>query len=212
MSDYRVKKGDSYWNIAKALYGGSEADINANRKRLQKENGGQRLFDGTNLKTWSKDAKVNAMKDYVKGSVDPRAGGSGSSNPGPSAKKPSGAITKKASPADKRAPSAGAANGRAKATEYQQNRSKNGLNIVDGYNKANDAVRKWTTEQSDRATKATQDNIKGRQKAANSSRTAADEKKALNVRVADAAKRRAAEESQKRSVQNMQTQQRGRQR
>ena len=51
MSQYKIKRGDSYWNIAKSLLGGnaSDAAINARRKAIQKLNNGKALFAGGTL-------------------------------------------------------------------------------------------------------------------------------------------------------------------
>lgn len=46
---YEIKSGDSYWDIAKQLYGGDDATINENRKRLQALNEGKALFAGDTL-------------------------------------------------------------------------------------------------------------------------------------------------------------------
>lgn len=46
---YTVEKGDSYWDIAASIWGGDDAQINENRKRLQELNGGKRLYAGDTL-------------------------------------------------------------------------------------------------------------------------------------------------------------------
>jgi hypothetical protein len=47
--NYEIKSGDSYWDIAKQLYGGDDATINENRKKLQALNEGKALFAGDTL-------------------------------------------------------------------------------------------------------------------------------------------------------------------
>lgn len=67
-SNYQVQSGDSYWDIAKQLWGGDDATINENRKKLQALNDYQALFAGNNL--------VTGMLDEPRqGSMpDPRGG------------------------------------------------------------------------------------------------------------------------------------------
>jgi hypothetical protein len=55
---YKVKKGDSYWDIAKRKLGAkaTDADVNKLRKQIQAENNNKALYAGTVLKYSVKDA------------------------------------------------------------------------------------------------------------------------------------------------------------
>lgn len=49
VTHYTVQKGDSYWAIAKKLWGGSDATITTNMHKLQEWNGNARLFAGMSI-------------------------------------------------------------------------------------------------------------------------------------------------------------------
>ena len=59
-----VQKGDSYWAIAERVWGGSDAQINDNMKRLQALNGNKRLYAGNSvvLRAGKSDAELAAEK------------------------------------------------------------------------------------------------------------------------------------------------------
>lgn len=65
---HTVEAGDSYWDIAKKKWGGDDATINENRKRLQALNGGKALYAGDTLILDDKpDAPVSNSKPEPKG-------------------------------------------------------------------------------------------------------------------------------------------------
>lgn len=65
---HTVEAGDSYWDIAKKKWGGDDATINENRKRLQALNGGKALNPGDTLVLDDKpDAPVSNSKPDPKG-------------------------------------------------------------------------------------------------------------------------------------------------
>lgn len=70
---YEIKSGDSYWDIAKQLYGGDDAMINENRKKLQAINDGKALFAGDTLII---DGVVEPPAPQQASMPDPRGGGS----------------------------------------------------------------------------------------------------------------------------------------
>jgi hypothetical protein len=69
-SNYEIQAGDSYWDIAKALYGGDDAAINENRKILQALNEGKALFAGDTLMTGMPEPEPQRAS-----MPDPRGGG-----------------------------------------------------------------------------------------------------------------------------------------
>jgi hypothetical protein len=69
---YEIKSGDSYWDIAKQLYGGDDAMINENRKKLQAINDGKALFAGDTLII---DGVVEPPAPQRASMPDPRGGG-----------------------------------------------------------------------------------------------------------------------------------------
>jgi nucleoid-associated protein YgaU len=65
---HTIEAGDSYWDIAKKKYGGDDATINENRKRLQALNGGKALNPGDTIVLDDKpDAPTSSSKPDPKG-------------------------------------------------------------------------------------------------------------------------------------------------
>lgn len=67
---HTVESGDSYWDIAKKKWGGDDATVNENRKRLQALNGGKALNPGDTLVLDDKpDGPVSNSKPDPKGTT-----------------------------------------------------------------------------------------------------------------------------------------------